>query len=305
MRFRRFAPWAALFAGLTVLLPLAAGPAVPAAATVTVTSHFIYTAPGNGTFVDPIDNDSTNGEGNALLFVTPNYSAGGVCGCVADTIPVGVIYNLFGGALWAVYNLDESTAIAAGSTYNVLVVQKSSAKVFVQTATTANTSGDSTFINSSLSNANPEAKLLVTGNYDPDGTNGFNSDHAVGVWYDTKKKEWAVFNEDSSAMAVGAHFNVMIGAKASNGGKEITVQATSGNSAGSEVLVNSPQTTGNPNAAVFETPNWNPGGSGGTYDDAAPGVEYFQSPTDEWAVFQEDGSDMPLDASFNVLAFSS
>ena len=116
-------------------------PAAPVSATVTVTSHFIYTSPGYGTFVSPINNDATNGEANALLFVTPNYSAGGVCGCVADTVPIGVIYNLFGGAQWSIANLDEATNIAAGSTYNVLVVQKASKNVFVQTATSANTLG--------------------------------------------------------------------------------------------------------------------------------------------------------------------
>ena len=124
----------ALVIGSPLLLAIV--PAEPASASVTVTSHFIWVAPGNGTFVSPINNDATNGEGNALLFVTPNYSAGGVCGCVADTVPIGVIYNLFGGARWSITNLDESTNIDAGSTYNVLVVQKTTNKVFVQTATT-------------------------------------------------------------------------------------------------------------------------------------------------------------------------
>jgi hypothetical protein len=82
-------------------------------------------------------------------------------------------------------------------------------------------------------------------------------------------------------------------------------KAKSGNSAGSFVFVNSLVTNGNPNAAVFETQNSDPGGKGGTFDTSATGVEYFQSPNDGWAVFQEDGSSMTLGSSFNVLAFSS
>ena len=106
-------------------------------------------------------------------------------------------------------------------------------------------------------------------------------------------------------MGIGAHFNIMIGAKASNGGSEIVTKANSQNSAGSFVLINSLEANGNPNAVVFETPNADPKGKGGTFDAAPTGVEYFQSPTDDWSVFQEDGSSMTLKYSFNVLSFSS
>jgi hypothetical protein len=285
---------------LTAIIPAGA-----ASATVTVTSHFIAVAPGNGLFVSPVNNDATNGEGNALLFVTPNYSAGGVCGCVADSVPIGVTYNIFGGARWAITNLDESTNIDAGSTYNILVVQKASKRVFVQTATTANTLGGATYINSPLTNGNPNAMILITPNVDPDGTNEFVSDHPVGAYYNPSLKQWGVLNEDGTSMGLGAHFNIMIGAKASNGGSEFLTKAKKSNSSGSFVFINSPEAIGNPNAAVFETPNSDPGGTGGTFDTATTGTEYFQSPNDAWAVFQEDGSNMTIGSSFNVLVFPS
>jgi hypothetical protein len=280
-------------------------PAAPASANVTVTSHFVFVAPGEGTFVAPINNDATNGEGNAMLFVTPNYSAGGVCGCVSQTPNIGVIYNLFGGARWAIANLDESTNIDAGSTYNVLVVQKSSKNVFVQTATTNNTLGGATYINSKLTNGKPSAQLLITQNLDPNGTGEAIDNHPVGAYYNSSLKQWGILNEDGTSMPVGSHFNVMIGSKASNGGKESLVTANSGNTAGSAVIFTGSQSTGNPNAAVFETQNSDPTGTGGTFDASPTGVEYFQSPTDDWAVFQEDGTTMSNGYSFNVLTFSS
>jgi hypothetical protein len=304
MRLRPVLRLSNLVAAFVVVTSIVSLQAAPVSATVTVTSRFIYTAPGGDFFVSPINNDATNGEGNALLFVTPNYSAGGVCGCVADTVPIGVIYNLFGGAEWAIFNLDESTDIAAGSMYNVMVVQKSSGSVFVQTATSANTVGGATYINSPKTNGNPKAQILITPNYDPAGTNGFNSDHPVGAFYNTSLKQWGILNEDGTSMGIGAHFNVMIGSAASNGGTEVVDKATSGNSAGSFVLINSPADNGNPNAMVFTTPNSDPGGKGNNFDASATGVEYFQSPTDDWAVFQEDGSTMSLHYSFNVLSFS-
>jgi hypothetical protein len=147
--------------------------------------------------------------------------------------------------------------------------------------------------------------ILITPNVDPNGANEFVSDHPVGAYYNPTLKQWGVLNEDGASMGIGAQFNVMIGSKASNGGSEIVTKAKSKNTAGSFVLVNSPTTNGNPNAAVFETPNCDPGGTGGTFDTATTGVEYFQSPTDEAAVFQEDSSSMALGSSFNVLAFSS
>ena len=305
MRSRRMSRSSALAAVFVVLMLVLSVPAAPVSATVTVTSHFVYTAPGNDLFVAPINNGATNGEGNALLFVTPNYSAGGVCGCVAQTVPIGVVYNLFGGAQWAITNLDESTNIAAGSTYNVLVVQKSNKNVFVQTATNANTSGGATYINSLKTNGKPNAQLLITENIDPGGANEFVSNHPVGAFYNPALKEWGILNEDGTSMPIGAHFNVMIGSKASNGGTEAVVRATSNNSGGSDVLIFGPPDTGNPNAAVFTTPNSDPGGVKNNFDASVTGVEYFQSPTDDWAVFQQDGSNMSLGYAFNVLSFSS
>jgi hypothetical protein len=212
---------------------------------------------------------------------------------------------LFGGAEWAIYNEDESTNISNGTSFNVLVVQKPSADVFIQTATAKNTNGTTTYINSTQTNGNPNAQLLVTPNYDPSGANGVNNDHPVGVYYDTSKKRWAIFDEDGGAMAIGAHFNVMVGASMSNGGQEILVKAKSGNTAGDSVRMNNGETTGNPNAVLFETRNDDPGGVGGVYDSAATGVLYYQSPTDQAAVFNEDGSDMPVGAAFNVLIYPS
>jgi hypothetical protein len=305
MRSRPLPCWPALAAVFVLLTLILAVPASPVSATVTVTSHFVYTSPGFGTFASPINNGATNGEGNALLFVTPNYSAGGVCGCVAQTVPIGVVYNLFGGARWALVNLDESTNIDAGSTYNVLVVQKANKNVFVQTATNANTSGGATYINSVKTNGKPNAQLLITENIDPGGANEFVSDHPVGAFYNPSLKEWGILNEDGTSMSIGAHFNVMIGSTASNGGTETVVRATRNNSGGSFVLNFGPEDTGNPNAAVFTTPNSDPGGVKNNFDASATGVEYFQSPTDDWAVFQEDGSSMSLGYAFNVLSFSS
>jgi len=63
--------------------------------------------------------------------------------------------------------------------------------------------------------------------------NAFLSNHPVGAYYNPTLKQWGVLNEDGSSMPIGAHFNIMIGSKASNGGSEFVTKAKSGNSAGS------------------------------------------------------------------------
>jgi len=297
---------ALMFAGISVPLSLAAAP--PASATVTVTSHFIWTATSSNTtaFVTVINNAATNGLPNAMLFVTPNLSPGGICTCVTDSVPVGVIYNLLGSGKWAIFNEDESTNIPIGASFNVLVVQKPSKNVFVQTATSGNTGGgDFTTVNSKLTNSKPNALMIVTPNYDPGGTNGSLDDATVGLFYESSSKKWNVFNEDLAGMPLGAHFNVMIGATKSNGGQMVLQTATNSNISGDSTIVVNPQSTGNPNAVLFDTPNWNPGGSGGTSDTVPTGVLYYLSPTDDAAVFNEDGSSMALNAAFNVLIFPS
>ena len=60
-----------------------------------------------------------------------------------------------------------------------------STAAFIHKATAANTGGDSTTINNSQCNGDPNAILIVTQNWNPDNTGSdvYNTHH-VGVWYD-------------------------------------------------------------------------------------------------------------------------
>jgi hypothetical protein len=58
---------------------------------------------------------------------------------------------------------------------------------------------------------------------------------------------------------------------------------------------------GDPNAILFVTPNWNPGGVGsGVYDNHAIGV-YFDPASQKWTIFNQDFAVMPVNAAFNVM----
>ena len=95
-------------------------------------------------------------------------------------------------------------------------------------------------------------------------------------------------------MPVNAAFNVLVLVPAS----DIFVHtATAGNSAGDYTKIDNALTNGNPNAIVFTTPNWNPGGVGGVYDNHNIGVWYDGS---QWAIFNQNLRAIPVNAAFNV-----
>lgn len=75
--------------------------------------------------------------------------------------------------------------------------------------------------------------------------------------------------------------------------------ATAGNITAGYTVIDHPSLNDNPDATVFVTQNWNPGGGGGTYNDHAVGVWYIQS-SGRWSIFNQDTAAMPPGASFNV-----
>jgi hypothetical protein len=81
--------------------------------------------------------------------------------------------------------------------------------------------------------------------------------------------------------------------------------ATSENTSFNFTDIDSPYTNDKPNAIVIVTPNWNPGGVGGTYDEYPIGVWYHNG---RWSIYNQDKNPdpkqkkpMPIGAAFNVL----
>lgn len=172
---------------------------------------------------------------------------------------------------------------------------------FVHTASAGNTSSNHTNINNSLTNGNPNSLVFITANWNPGGSGGTYDNAATGVWYNTSKSKWSIFNQNISAMPISASFNVLIPGP---GTPSFVHTATAGNTIDNYTDINNPLTNNNPNAIVFVTPNWNPGGAGGTYDNSAIGVWYNAS-TNRWSIYNQNLSAMPLNASFNVMILSA
>lgn len=299
---------ATVLSALAALAPMAA--ATPAHASgVTVTSHFVVTddppanVSGDSAY---LDNGATDGLPHAIVFAALNVTPGGVCGCALEKKPLGVWYNPTK-KQWAVFAEDNSP-MAAEPSFNILVVQKPSQSVFVQHATGSNTKGNHTFINSKALTGNPRASLQITQVFNPGGTPaGTFNDHPVGVRYYPSMKRWAIFNEDSKAMPIGAAFNVMVGSGPSNGGKTGLVTVTSFDHHIGTILINNSQSNNNPNNVTFVTQVYNPGGKGASTDPHPLEVAY---PNPGAMIFREtinnsDFSTAKVGTTFNVLIFSS
>ncbi len=73
--------------------------------------------------------------------------------------------------------------------------------------------------------------------------------------------------------------------------------ATAANIGGHITTISHPDLDGNPGAQIIVTHNWNPGGTGGIYNDNVDGVWYDGS---NWTIFNEDITPMVEGASFNI-----
>lgn len=155
-------------------------------------------------------------------------------------------------------------------------------------ATSQNVAAD--WMNLAESDASASNALVtVTPNYNPPGSPGWYLNHNIGVWY--TGSTWAVFNQDAATMSPGPAFNVSIG------GYTNVQTVTSSTSNGNSMRLTPTWVYSDPNTILIVTPNWNPPGHGGVYNNHPIGVWYDGS---AWEIYNEDLAPMPIGASFNV-----
>ncbi|CAM4039050.1 hypothetical protein [Deinococcus marmoris] len=76
-------------------------------------------------------------------------------------------------------------------------------------------------------------------------------------------------------------------------------ESTAANISSNWTCIDNAASNGNPNALVFVTHNYNPGGAGGNYSLPTAGVWYTSG---KWCIYYEDTSKtMPAGITFNVL----
>jgi hypothetical protein len=174
-----------------------------AAGSPSASSIFLDTAT-TGQYITYLSDPTLNGNPSAQLMVTQDFNVDGYMGpSIANPHQIGIWYDPFVHQ-WTIYNEDRSP-IPVGAEFNVMVLKPSGLfpNAFTQTATTSNTSLDSTCINSILSNQNPNAYIFTIHQY-----SGSYFTDVPGVWYNSSLGEWCVFDGSYNTMPLGAAFSV-------------------------------------------------------------------------------------------------
>lgn len=193
--------------------------------------------------------------------------------------------------------VSAQTAQAAEGLYGVTNYGTS----FTHVVTAANTGcgfNQCSYIDHPLTNNNPNAVLFVTQTRMVNGaaTADFNA-HPVGVWYAGAQGKWAIFNEDLAAMTAGAAFSVHVESANANVYKHV---ATAGNSAGDYTVLNHALANGNINAVILVTQDF----GSGVYNAHHIGLVYNAASGGRWRIFNQDGTAIPVGATFNVFVIS-
>lgn len=167
--------------------------------------------------------------------------------------------------------------------------------VFVHRSTSENIVDNSTYIDHPDTNKDPKAILLVTQIQESDSE--VTNSRPIGVWYDANRSgKWAVFNQDLSPMPEGATFSIVV----TRSSPEVAVhRANSTNTTDNSTYLDHPIANDNPKAVLSITPNWNPGGLNGTYNDHLVGVRY-DTEEKRWEILNQDFAKMPQNAGFNI-----
>jgi hypothetical protein len=242
---------------------------------------------GNSTFIDIPE---INGNPGAVLIVTLANVPDVNDAYFPSPHPIGVWYHNQR-KQWAIFNQDQA-AMRPSLSFHVALERG-----IVHEASSENTVGNSTYIDLPGINGDPDALLLITPNWNPNGrTDGIYNNHNVGVWYDESRGCWAIFNQDQSRIPLGAAFNVAIETCR-------VLRATERNTSGNYLYLDLPGAIrdGDDRAALFITQNWVPGTGSGVYNDHPVGVVHRQF-ENRWVILNQDGADMPLGATFNVKA---
>jgi len=151
-----------------------------------------------------IDHPLTNGNQNAIVMVTQNWNPGGKKETY-NNHPVGVWYTPAG--YWSIFN-EDLAPMPPEAAFNVQVFNPD-LSAFVHQATPSNIGDDYTFFSDSDTDGNPNAIVMVTQNWNPQGNSGVYNNHEVGVWY-TPAGNWAIFNEDYAPTPVKGSFNIQV-----------------------------------------------------------------------------------------------
>jgi hypothetical protein len=178
--------------------------------------------------VDPFSTGvlgENNGRNDTGLGVHGRHLGGGIGVLASSAEGIGLLGNTqstSGAGVKAAgptKNLSATPGTALEIESGAITVQGGSSllhdpPVFVHVATTGaggNVTDNYTCISHLQTNADPNAMLIVTSNWNPGNRPaGVYNDHPIGVFYESSSQKWCIFNQDSAAVPNQAAFNVLV-----------------------------------------------------------------------------------------------
>lgn len=241
-----------------------------------------------------IDHPDLNNNPSARIIAVHNWNPSGGAG-VYNQSPTGVYYEEGAVNKWAVFNEDE-TNMLEGTSYNIYIANDA--------ATTHLHSGDAihpdpvySIVNHPVLNGDPNAIAVMTTYWNPSGVwNNAN----YGFWYDNAggADEWIIYNEGLNAIPANAGFFI---ATENPNVASMRHQATGANITLNWTVIDHPLLNNNPDAILVFSHNWGVSGqSSNIILDKTMGVWYDG---DNWAIYTEDQSAMPENATFDLLIY--
>ncbi len=275
---------------------LVAGLAAPAAAQLASSIHVVSAAnrdcPPENSCSALLGTSWYSGYDQRFHLATSNWNPVGAPG-VFYPAPIGAFLNepVPGGPSYA-YLVGPEVELPYGAAYNLLTVRGgvgAPSCIYTHSSAEDNILANVTFLDVPALNGHPEAFVLVLPFAFPTAITPAN----VGLYYDSSRSQWGIFNEDLTAMPANRWFTVYDNTCAIGLGNRylFTCNSPELNRCGMGGLIEN----GNPAVRLLVTQLWD--ASAPVYNPHPVGV-YYEAGI--WKVFNEDLANMPIGAKFNV-----
>ena len=171
-------------------------------------------------------------------------------------------------------------------------------KIYVHTATAENSSGDVTYIDHPDFNNNPNAGVVYSHVWNPNGNSGVYNNNFTTIFYQNTLNQWAIANENLSDIVIGSSYNVYISSDPSNVITHVSEGANQGTFGPSSTVIDHPSLNGsNPGPAIIFSNSYRP-----NFVDNNDGYSlYYDVANNKRGLFNRHGNDIPIDTGFNIL----
>jgi hypothetical protein len=151
-----------------------------------------------------------------------------------------------------------------------------------------------TLLNHPLLNGHPDARFVISKNWNPGGTSGTYDPHEIFVYYDGINGRWAISRADRRDFLPGSAFNVLI---PRDDGRVFRHSTTPANVHVNWTQISHPLTDLNPDARLIVTPVLE--FAGHRIQEHPIGV-WYDATARAWTIFDQTLAPMAVTTSFNV-----